>query len=63
MHPETPRNTSKHHILVFLVMVKAFNEDLKWRIAYLWNDSYSARHILRLFYISEKTYIYSIKLL
>ncbi|CAB4491539.1 unnamed protein product [Rhizophagus irregularis] len=36
-------------------MTKAFSEDLKWRIVYLWNDSYSARHISRLFYISEKT--------
>jgi len=36
-------------------MTKAFSEDLKWRIIYLWNDGYSARHISRLFYISERT--------
>ena len=36
-------------------MVKPFSEDLKWRIIYLWNDGFSAKHISRLFYISEKT--------
>jgi transposase len=36
-------------------MVKAFSEDLKWRIIYLWIEGFSVNHISRLFYISEKT--------
>ena len=36
-------------------MVKSFSEDLKWRIIYLWNDGFSAKHISKLFYINERT--------
>lgn len=36
-------------------MTKAFSEDLKWRIIYLWNDGYSAKRISTMFYISERT--------
>jgi transposase len=36
-------------------MAKAFSEDLKWRVIYLWNEGFSAKKISRLFYISEKT--------
>ena len=36
-------------------MAKAFSEDLKWRIIYLWLEGFSPKYISRLFYISEKT--------
>ncbi|CAB4425908.1 unnamed protein product [Rhizophagus irregularis] len=36
-------------------MTKAFSEDLKWRVIYLWIEGFSVNHISRLFYISEKT--------
>jgi transposase len=36
-------------------MAKAFSEDLKWRIIYLWLEGFSSKYISRLFYIGEKT--------
>jgi DNA invertase Pin-like site-specific DNA recombinase len=36
-------------------MVKALSEDLKWRIIYLWNEGFSAKHISRLLYMNKST--------
>ena len=36
-------------------MVRAFSEDLKWRIVFLYHDGYSQENIAELLYISKST--------
>ena len=36
-------------------MARAYGEDLKWRIVYLYHDGYSRKKIARLLHISKAT--------
>ena len=36
-------------------MTRAFSEDLKWRVVYLYHDGYSRKKIARLLHISNST--------